>query len=200
MLETLAHLGEFIGGIAVVATLAYLAYQLSQTRAQMHADATQKRRDARIDIWLTEWESDAFHSAQDKFFEYELYRRDALLHEIEELTLREVRAFRRWLTIELVYFQRVYDSRAKGLFTTEDSRPLDYMLCMNSAPARREWKDTLRLNGHFPGTYILHVDQVVKRYDIVEQRMTENDSADYHAVFQEVFEVPPPPSWLSSST
>ena len=41
-LETLAAIGEFVGGIAVLATLGYLAYQTSQTRRLLAQSAEQQ--------------------------------------------------------------------------------------------------------------------------------------------------------------
>ena len=46
-------------------------------------------------------------AARDKFFEHELYKRDALLDELEELTLRERRACSSALAIiDLVHSRR----------------------------------------------------------------------------------------------
>ena len=47
MLEALGNLGDFIGGIAVVATLIYLAIQVRQNTAQLHRSAELSRVEAR---------------------------------------------------------------------------------------------------------------------------------------------------------
>lgn len=198
MLETLANLGEFVGGLAVFATLIYLAYQVSETRKQMRAEAIQQRWTLRINTWLKVLDTTAFHACRDKFFEYELYREDKLLHEIEELELREIRAYRQWLTIELVYFQSLFTQREAGLLSADNSLPLDNFYPMRDAPARREWKDQIRLTGNFPGDYVRYVDSVVKKYDRIEKIMETDENADFNEVMQEVFDMPAPPSWLGN--
>lgn len=199
MLQTLSQAVVVVGVPALIVVLLYLLNQVSDVRRHMRADATNKRVTSRINIWLQEWDKEAFHSALDKFFEYELYKRDCPLHELEELNLREVRAYRRWLSIELLSFMGLFEQRQSNLVDRKDSLPLDYMLCLSSAPARREWKDTFRLNGHYPEEYIVFVDHIVKKYDGVEQHMNDNEDANYNEVFQNTFDVPPPPSWLRDS-
>jgi hypothetical protein len=198
MLETLANLGEFVGGFAVVLSLIYVGFQLNETRKQMQASALQQRITARISTWSDQLDKQALNSARDKFFEYELYRRDETLDGIEELTQAERRALLRELAIELVYFQNVFYQRKHKTLDVEQSSPLDYMACFNKAPQRRHWKDTMRLNGHFPHDYVEHIDGIVKKYDEIERRMAEDEDADFSSQFQEVFKIPPPPNWLDS--
>jgi len=47
MLEALGNLGDFVGGIAVVATLVYLAIQVRQNTAQLHRSAELAHVDSR---------------------------------------------------------------------------------------------------------------------------------------------------------
>ncbi len=57
-LETLAALGEFIGGVAVLATIGYLAYQTRQTRRLLEQSAEQQAGSmlrANIDGWNQMW-------------------------------------------------------------------------------------------------------------------------------------------------
>ena len=196
MLETLANLGEFLGGVAVVLSLLYVAFQLHQTRKQMKANAMQDRITLRINTWSNQLDLEALASAHDKIFEHELYRRDLLLHEIEELSLRERRALSAELRIELVYFQNLFYQRQNHIMDRNQSLPLDYMMCFNTAPLRRHWKDSLRLFGHFPNDYIAHVDGIVKKYDEVERRLSDDENMEFDPVFLEIFDVPPPPRWI----
>lgn len=57
-LEDLAALGEFVGGIAVLATIGYLAYQASQTRRLLEQSNEQQASSmlkANIDGWNHMW-------------------------------------------------------------------------------------------------------------------------------------------------
>ena len=195
MLETLAYLGEFLGGLAVILSLIYVGFQLNETRKQMKANALQQRINTRINIWTGQLEWDAYHSALDKFFEHELYKLDLQYHEIEELTLRERRALQHHLTIELVYFQNLFYQVKHNIIDEEECTPLKYMMCFNPAPARRHWKDFLRLNNHFPFEFVAHTDEIVKKYDALEDQMSADEDAEFEALFLEIFDVPPPPRW-----
>ncbi len=196
MLETLGNIGEFLGSLAVVASLVYVGFQLRQTQKQMHANSLQQRISTRIQIWSDQLEKEALHSAQDKFFEHELYKRDLLLPEIEELTLRERRAIERAFSIEILYFENLFYQRQHGMISSEEAKPLNYMLCLREAPQRRFWKDTIRINDHLPFDFIVHVDDIVKKYDQVERIMDENEDSDYESVVMDVFNVPAAPPWV----
>lgn len=199
MLETLANFGEFIGGIAVLASLVYVGFQLQATRKQVRANTLQQRIDSRINTWLQFFDSEALQSARDKFFEHELYKLDENFSDIEELTLRERRALERELYIELVYFQNLHYQLSNGLIEPEQSLPLSYMRCLMHAPHRRHWKDEIRLIGHFPQDFIRHVDGIVKKYDEVEKIMDQDQDAVFGSVVQSVFDIPAPPNWLDQS-
>lgn len=196
-MEMLADFWEVAVGLAVVAALVYVGYQLREGRSQARADTLQRRLDTRIRTWQQQLEVEALHSAKDKFFEFELYREDATLHEIEELTLRERRALERELMIELTYFQNLFYQRTHQLIEPADSLPLDYMRCFESAPQRRAWKDQIRLTNHFPPDFVRHADTIVKKYDEVERRMAADEDADFSAVVADVFDLPAPPAWIS---
>jgi hypothetical protein len=176
--------------------LIYVGIQLRETRKQMQANALQLRMDSRIAIWNRQLDSEALHSARDKFFEHELYKRDVLLDEIEELTLRERRADSSALVIELIFAQNQFFQRKRQKIDEEQYKPLDYMNFLIPAPHRREWKDRLRLNGYFPNDYISHVDEVVKKYDKVEKIMDENEDADFFSIVSQIFNTPAPPNWI----
>lgn len=196
MLEQLANIGELLGGIAVVASLLYVGVQLRENRKQMRANALQLRVDSRIAIWNTQLETEALHSARDKYFEHELYKRDALLDELEELTLRERRACSSALIIDLVHFQNQFYQQEHQIIEREHNKPLDYMGFLIPSPHRREWKDKLRLNGHFPNDYIAHVDEIVKKYDRVEKIMDEDEDADFFSIVNQILDTPAPPNWI----
>ena len=198
MLEDLANLGEFIGGFAVIFSLVYIAFQLNQSRKQQRVDAMQRRIDVRVNIWLSQLNHETLQSARAKFFDLELYRRDARFHEIDELDPEERSALNLDLSVELVYFSNLFYQVDQGLLDPEQARPLTSMWILRSAPHRREWKDQIRLMDQFPQAFIRHVDSVVKQFDRVEKRMEEDEDADYLAVVQEVFGLSPPPDWLES--
>jgi hypothetical protein len=198
MLEQLANIGELLGGIAVLASLIYVGVQLRDNRRQMQANALQLRIDSRIAIWNKQLDPEALHSATDKFFEHELYKRDVLLDEIEELTLRERRASSSTLAIELIFAQNQFFQKKQQIIDEEQYKPLNYMSFLIPAPYRREWKDRFRLNGYFPNDYISHVDAVVKKYDEVEKIMDENEDADFFSIVNQVFSTPAPPNWIET--
>jgi hypothetical protein len=196
MLEALANFAEIIGGIAVIASLLYVGFQLNETRIQVQANAYQQRMSMRSDTWSDQLDKEALFSANEKMFEEELYRRDVRLDELEELTYRERRALNGRLAIELIYFNTLHYLRSEGLVSQENAKPLDYMVILNSTPVRRQWKDVLRLGDHFPADFVSHVDKVVKKYDEVERRMDADENADYSGVVDKVFDRPPPPQWI----
>lgn len=198
MLEQLANIGELLGGVAVLTSLVYVGIQLRETRKQMQANALQISIDSRIAIWSRQLDSEALHCAKDKFFDDELYKRDVLLDEIEELTLRERRAEGSALLIELVFAQNQFFQKKQQIIDEEQYKPLDYMSFLIPAPHRREWKDRLRLNGYFPNDYISHVDEVVKKYDEVERIMDANEDADFFSTVSQVFNTPAPPNWIET--
>lgn len=196
MLETLANFADIIAGIAVIASLLYVAFQVNATRKQIQANALQQRMALRIETWSDQMSKEALLTAREKIFEHEIYRRDALMEEIEELTFQERRALTNSLAIEVVYFHMLFYLRQLNLVSLENSKPLDTMVIFRDAPFRREWKDRLRLSDNFPDDYIRHVDRVVKKYDEVERRMSEDQDADIQYVTAEVFNRPPPPRWI----
>ncbi len=198
MLEQLANIGEFLGGIAVVASLIYVGVQLRENRKQMQANAAQLRIDSRIAIWNRQLDSDALHCARDKFFEHELYKRDVLLDELEELTLRERRASSSALAIEIIFSQNQFFQKNQQIINEEQYSPLAYMSFLIPAPHRREWKDKLRLSGYFPNDYIAHVDEIVKKYDRAEKIMDEDEDADFFSIVHQVFNTPAPPKWIDT--
>ncbi len=53
MLEALGNLGDFIGGIAVVVTLLYLAVQVRQNTTQLRESSTLARVGARSSVMPT---------------------------------------------------------------------------------------------------------------------------------------------------
>ena len=191
-------MGELVGGIALIFLLAYIAYELKQARRQARSDTLQRLVDTRLDIWRAAIDNNALRTAKQKIFEHELYQRDAMLHDIDELTGEEQRALALSLQMELVYFQSLFYQRVNGLIAIEQALPLDYIRILTNAPFRRHWKDSLRLLGHFPPDYVQHVDGVVKKYDAVERRMASDEDAEFEAIVQEVFDTPPPPHWLNS--
>jgi hypothetical protein len=197
MLEAFPILSETIGSLAVVLGLLYIGYQLAGTRKQMQADALQKMVATRISIWSDQLEKDCLSSAEDKFFEHELYKRDVSFHELDELTLREKRALISTVHIELSYYQAIFHNREQNLISEDETSPVNYITVLRGAPQRRLWKDQLRLLDQFPSAYIAHVDSIVRKFDEVEKQMDTNQDADFHSVFLEVFDVPPPPSWIT---
>ena len=199
MLENLGHLGEFLGGLAILIPLVYISLQLREAERQRRAEAMQNRINLRIRIWQQELEYDALHAAWDKFYEEELYKQDSDFHEIEQLTLRERRALIKNMELELLYFQLLFYQREKGIIGDEESGPLNYIMTMRPAPHRRHWKDVHRLIDHFPRDFVSHVDTIVQRFDEVERIMDNDQDADFQTVFLEVFNVPAPPPWLGAA-
>lgn len=187
---------EFFATAIIAAALIYAAIQLRSIRRNMEAHAFQEKANQRITIWTDQLEKDALHSAQDKFFEHELYKRDVLFPEIDELTLRERRAIMSAFIIEILYFQNLFHQVNLGAISAEQSKPLKYMRCMMDAPQRRYWKDYLRQSNHYPADFVAHVDQVVKKFDQVEAVMDNDQDAEFEAVVLDVFDVPSPPEWI----
>ncbi len=195
MLETLASVGEFVGGIAVLATLIYLAFQLNETRKQMRANTLQSRIELRIQTWLHGLDSNALNSARSKVFEHEIYKLDVSVHDIEEFTLDEKRAYLRWHDIETLYFSNLFYQRKHGLIEASQTLPLDLMQHYRQAPMRYYWKHEMRDYAMYEADYIAHVDKVVHTYDEIEIQMNEDQDAEYNQLMLEYFDIKSPPDW-----
>jgi hypothetical protein len=66
MLETLGNLGDFVGGIAVVLSLLYVAFQIREGRRQRRAQALQDRISMRTGIWSDRQDKVALREALRK--------------------------------------------------------------------------------------------------------------------------------------
>ena len=66
MLEDLGNLGDFLGGIGVVVTLAYLAIQIRQNTAQLRSDAESRRVESLDEVTraLGLWQSDILSNSE----------------------------------------------------------------------------------------------------------------------------------------
>jgi len=66
VLNALGNIGDFLGGIGVVITLIYLAFQIRQNTAQLRADAEQRRLSSLDEMTrgLADWQSDIVTSAE----------------------------------------------------------------------------------------------------------------------------------------
>jgi len=66
VLDALGNIGDFLGGIGVVITLIYLAFQIRQNTAQLRSDAEQRRLSSVDEMTrgLADWESDIVTSAE----------------------------------------------------------------------------------------------------------------------------------------
>ena len=128
MLEALGNLGDFIGGIAVVATLIYLAVQVRQNTAALRTASRQE-----IVAGFREYNRLSFHPGAIRAFELGL-RRDPNLSE-EERGL-----FAAQINDHVVFFQGAYALYEAGTLEDDTYQAyLTYLAAQLATPGGAEW-------------------------------------------------------------
>ncbi len=164
VIETLGNIGDFVGGLAVVISLLYVGFQLSQTRRQLNAQSLQDRINTRINVWNAQLDAGVLQSALAKLEEHGDFHREVSTQELEYLTSAERRAFANSLTIELVYFQNLYYQREQKLLEDEQSLPLDLINVMGIGPHRWVWKNSIVYRSHYPKNFSIHIESIVNKH------------------------------------
>jgi len=164
MWEILGNAGDFVGGIAVVASLIYVGFQVRSARKQMHASALQDRIATRIALWSYRIDPEALRSGALKLMALEREGHEIDLETTDRLDDLEKLALRIGFVSELIYFQNLFYQRRHSLIEADQSLPLDEIGMLQSAAYRNEWTQRLRESRSFPPDFIEHVDRVARRW------------------------------------
>lgn len=143
-------IGELIGGVAVIATLIYLAAQIRQNTAMITAQTVQASVDAtqRVLLYRTE------HP------ELRALLRKARAEE-EELTPDEFETLACYLHATFMNFQARHHHNVKGLFDASVNESYEQILhdYLDSAYVRRWWSFARNLYGH---AFRDHCDAIIR--------------------------------------
>ena len=107
-LTQLANLGEFIGGIAVIATLAYLAVQIRQGQALARAESETKS----ADLWVMHCLQPALHPGLARIIEVGLA-------DLAALDQEETRRLRWWMMHYFFLVEGMWRKHHQGLLSRE---------------------------------------------------------------------------------
>ena len=133
MLEALGNLGDFIGGLAVVLTLAYLAVQVRQNTRQLERTSAMGKAATYQSLTALIVEGNARISTDREFAELRLRGREDLAN------LDEVDLHRYLVSISSLFriMENLYQQNAAGLLTDEQYS---------------SWENMLRNHLAYPGT------------------------------------------------
>ena len=133
MLETLGNLGDFVGGLAVVVTLAYLAVQVRQNTRQLERTGAMSKAATYQGLTALIVEGNARISTSRDFAELRVRGREALGN------LDEVDQHRFLVSMSSVFriMENLFQQNTAGLLTDEQYS---------------SWQHMLRTHLSFPGT------------------------------------------------
>ncbi len=157
----LGALGEFVGSIAVLATLIYLSFQVREARAESHSSLLQFRNDAARNLWLSEASNPELVAA--------LVKGDralgaeppvgASLVEHAGLTREEARMVFNTFMANFFHRQTLYLSR----LTDTERRTLDKQIpLIFSRGLAGLWYENMNLETFDP-SYVAHVEKILSQ-------------------------------------
>jgi hypothetical protein len=149
----LGALGEFVAAFAVVASLIYVGFQLSQSRVQMRAGAAQARTDCYITMQSAMMAIPELMEAQQK-----AYRG-------EELTEQDQHYLRNELNARAFMLENWYYQRKMGQLDSSMSKRLDHLMVFRRYAFARQWWEDVGSSGGFSDEFIQHVNDVLARFD-----------------------------------
>ena len=156
----LGALGEFIGSIAVLATLIYLTFQVREARAESRSNLLQHRNDSARNLWLGENSNPELVAALVKGNEALGSDRtmDIALVEHAGLTKEEARMVVNNFMANLFHRQTLYLSR----LTDAERRTLDVQLrLIFSGGLNRLWFDNIGHPTGFDSGFVAHVERLL---------------------------------------
>ena len=156
----LGALGEFVGSIAVLATLIYLSFQVREGRAESRASLLRARNDAARSLWLSEAANPELVAALVKGDRAlgTVRPMDAALVEHAGLTGEEARMVVNNFMANLFHRQTLYLSR----LTDAERRTLDVQLrLIFSGGLNRLWFDNIGHPTGFDSGFVAHVERLL---------------------------------------
>jgi hypothetical protein len=164
----LGALGEFVGSIAVLATLIYLSFQVREARAESRSTLLHRRNDAARSLWLGEASNPELVAALVKGENALGTERamDTALVEHAGLTREEARLVVNSFAANFFHRQTLYLSR----LTETERRTLDRQLAlMFSRGLPRLWFENIPRETFDPG-FLAHVDEILSNSESVDER------------------------------
>ena len=153
MIETLGNIGDFVGGIGVVVTLFYLAFQIRASRLQTLADDTTNA----VNKWL-----DAQTHWLDNEESVNLVRRGT--HNYEELNADEKGIFSGYMMDLNAAYQTALNLSAKGLLDSRQFNQIeDAMAAYLKCSGVQKWWDEVK--PLWPDHVAERMDRIVAEYD-----------------------------------
>jgi hypothetical protein len=162
-IQELGAIGEFVGSIAVLATLVYLTIQIRSSKIQTRASLLQHRSDAARQLWLTEIQNPHLTTAMVKASE-ELDAVRPLIKKFRELTTlsdEEISSVLSYAAANFIHRQTMFLSE----LTDNEKAALDNQIrsMFRSGPFR-VWFDFMHGRGDGSGfdvEFLGHVKKVV---------------------------------------
>ena len=124
--QLLGNYGEFIGSIAVLATLIYLTVQVRHSRSDSRAALLQHRSDAVRELWLTIARDKELAAALEKYLSHVVDEKRPVYKELEGTGLDPVEAIRveRWMAANFFHRQTLFNANLDA----SEQRKLDDQL------------------------------------------------------------------------
>ncbi|MEJ2130736.1 MAG: hypothetical protein P8Y95_03725 [Gammaproteobacteria bacterium] len=153
-IEQLGSLGEFVGALGVIVTLAYLAFQVKQAKLMMRAQAAQARTDTGIQLMMSAYTNPAVWEATRK------------ARESSELTPTERVFASGFLTAILLHHQNMLFQERMGLLDENMAALLRSTVRNNvNSPFAREMWENLKSQGFFGPAFVDHVERQLAEGD-----------------------------------
>ena len=149
-IQDLGALGEFVGGIAVIVTLIYVAVQLRQTNIQTSLSTQVARAQASSSIH-TRWMEITMRIAENPELRRVMSKRLPEVQSISEMDADEVAVLGLVLNSMLLIAQDAYIMRKQGIAPEED-QTADFRFIKVSLllhPAIQEWWQTAKDTGAY---------------------------------------------------
>lgn len=151
-LQDLGAVGELLGGVAVLATLVYLALQIRQNTAMMTAQAVQASVDATQRVLLFRAEHPELRSILRK------------ARSVEQLTVDEIEALVSYLQAVFMNFQARFQHDQRGVFDASVNESYELILAdyLRQPFVRRWWTFSRALYGE---SFRRHCDALLAAID-----------------------------------
>lgn len=177
-LETLALIGEFVGGIAVIITIVYLAYQTRQTRlllAQSNQQQTASMLRANIDGW-----NETFSSIMSMNESLSVYKRMRCGTELvgDDLQRAELIAYKLFLNLENLILQNAQTPFVEGVDDILGAVVRHRVLEILRSDCMLAWWEREKIA--FSPQFGSNVDQVLSREGMAAIRTDGHSSKHHH--------------------
>jgi hypothetical protein len=160
----LGALGEFVGSIAVLATLIYLSFQVREARAESRSSLLRHRSDAARSLFLSEASNPTLVAALVKG-DRALGRERSMDNPLIEkagLTREEARMVMNSFMANFFHRQTLYMSR----LTDTERHTLDNQLVVTiSSGLARLCFETVKGSGTFDPAFVAHVEEILSNFE-----------------------------------